>query len=387
MRDRSVQGRHTRSKRRRVLTVVVVVVVTAFLAGLGVGAVSGWAVEHHGGVRHVLELAGRAVGAVPPASAREASTSPGESADPIPVTQHATKSAVSARALYATWDPPRHTPTAGRMVQVDIPGTISHFAARPALIYLPPAALVADPPPLPVVLLLAGQSRGASPEDLELKGHLSVTMNAIASANHGLAPIVVVPDQLRIGTNNPMCVNGPLGNSRDYLVRDVPDWIEAHLDVQTAASAWTIGGFSQGGTCAIQLGAGAPNVFGNLIDVSGELGPTLGTVEETVAKGFGGDFSAYEAAQPGALLRAHAPYLHEQAYFTAAQDDLVYGPDMPVVSALARQAGMSVTTLIIPHARHDWPMAERAIADGMNWLMPRIGIRSPLTVQAHSRIR
>ena len=55
-----------------------------------------------------------------------------------------------------------------------------------------------------------------------------------------------------------MCVDGPLGYSATYLTVDVPgvDPI-AHLHGQAARRAWAIGGFSQGGTCSLQLAARA----------------------------------------------------------------------------------------------------------------------------------
>jgi len=46
---------------------------------------------------------------------------------------------------------------AGVVSTVVIPGSVSGFAARPAWVYLPPAALVRNPPALPVLVLLHGQ--------------------------------------------------------------------------------------------------------------------------------------------------------------------------------------------------------------------------------------
>ncbi|WP_186315256.1 esterase family protein [Curtobacterium sp. BH-2-1-1] len=295
--------------------------------------------------------------------------------DGIPLAEHPSASQGPATLdLAHTWAPRTDLPTAGRLLHVTIPATRSHFTARPGLLWLPPAALVPDPPALPVVVLLPGQSRGSGPEDLETGGHLTETMDAVAAMHAGLAPIVVVPDQLGPDSGNPMCVDGPLGNSRTYLEQDVPAWITSHLRVQTGASAWTIGGFSQGGTCAIQLGAGDPGRFGNIIDVSGELGPTLGSPGESIARGFSGNAAAYRAAQPEALLAAHGPYRDSSAFFTAAQLDGRYGPAMPVVAAHAAAAGMHVTTWVIPGVKHNWLNARTAIAAGMAWLVPRIGL-------------
>lgn len=292
----------------------------------------------------------------------------------IPAAERPEADEPSSVDLATTWEPPADLPQQGRLLRVAVPGTTSHFVARDALLWLPPAALVADPPPLPVAVLMAGQSRGAGPDDLETAGHIAQTMDAIASLNRGLAPIVVVPDQLGPQSGNPMCIDGPLGNSSTYLEHDVPAWITSHLRVQTGAAAWMIGGFSQGGTCAIQLGAGDPARYGNIVDVSGELGPTLGNAARTIALGFSGDAAAYRAAQPLAMMARHGRYPATAAFFTAAALDHKYGPAMPVVAARAAAVGMHVTTWVLPGARHDWAMASAALAAGMAWLEPHVGL-------------
>ena len=47
---------------------------------------------------------------------------------------------------------------------------------------------------------------------------------------------------------------------------------------------------------------------------------------------------------------------------------------MPVVSASAAAAGMHVTTWVVPGVKHNWLNARTAIAAGMAWLVPRIGL-------------
>jgi hypothetical protein len=156
----------------------------------------------------------------------------------------------------AVWIPPANLPLKGHIGSVVIPAVTSHFAAREAIVYLPPAALIANAPALPVIELLSGQP--GAPVNLITAGQLPAILDAYALAHHGLAPIVVIPDQLGAPQNNPMCVDSPLGNSASYLTVDVPAWIRAHLHVRSDRSDWAIGGFSQGGTCAIQLGAKFP---------------------------------------------------------------------------------------------------------------------------------
>ncbi|WP_156463529.1 alpha/beta hydrolase [Curtobacterium sp. Leaf183] len=360
----------TRSK-----AVVAVVVAMTVLTAVNVGVAATWWGRSSSAAAPVDAGTTATATPLPTSSPRNPPSTPAVSDAGIPAAEApGTTTAPATADLASTWTPPAGMPTAGRLLHVTIPATRSHFTARDALLYLPPAALTAAPPHLPVVVLLSGQSRGAGPEDLQTGGHIEETMDALAALHRGLAPIVVVPDQLGPESANPMCVDGPLGNSRTYLLHDVPAWVTTHLRVQSGAGAWTIGGFSQGGTCAIQLGAGDPARFGNLIDVSGEAGPTLGSVATTIAEGFSGDAAAYRAAQPAALLAAHGPYRASNAFFAAGADDHVYGQFTPVQAQRARAAGMHVTTWILPGARHNWATAGPALAAGLSWLMPLVGL-------------
>ncbi len=276
-----------------------------------------------------------------------------------------------AKAL-ADWRPPADLPKAGVIVQVQIPATVSQFAARPALVYLPPAALTADPPLLPVVIALSGQP--GSPTDVFGAGHLNAVLDASAAADRGIAPIVVVPDQLGAPTQNPMCVDSPLGNSASYLTVDVPNWIRGSLNVLTDRTHWAIAGFSQGGTCAVQLGAGHPELFGSLLAVSPELVPTLGSEAETIAKGFGGSAAAYAAAQPLAVMAATAPYADSQAVFVVGENDPGFRPFSDELAAGAKQAGMVTSLLIAPGSGHDWHTGAYGLATGIAALSARLGI-------------
>lgn len=276
--------------------------------------------------------------------------------------------------LAGSWSAPGDLPAHGRVGTVRIPGTASHFDARDAVVYLPPAALVRHPPRLPVVVLMTGQP--GSPASVMVSGHVPETLDADAARHHGLAPIVVVPDQLGSADANPLCVDGALGDSATYLTRDVPDWIRAHLNVQTSARAWAVGGFSQGGTCSLQFASKHPDLFGSMIDVSGQEGPALSTVEKTVLQGFAGDHREYRAAQPAAILRAHAPYADSAAFFAAGEDDARYSAVQVRVSAEAEKAGMRVTRYTAPDSGHDWVTATNGFARGFATFWSRWGLGS-----------
>lgn len=281
-------------------------------------------------------------------------------------------SRAGALALWRRADEPG-MPRHGIVGRVDIPATSSHFAARPGYVYLPPAALVAHPVRLPVLIMLSGQPGG--PDDVIQAGRLAQIMDARAAAHHGLAPIVVVPDQLSAPAVNPMCVDSAdLGRSASYLTVDVPNWIRTHLAVQASPAAWAIGGFSQGGTCAIQLGAAHPGLFSAILDVSGQLAPKNGSLQHTIAVGFGGDAARYRTALPEALLAAHAPYSDEVAVFGSGQFDAKYGPGIDRMAAAARAAGIAVTRRVAPGTAHDWHTVQWVMTDAFGPIAAHLGL-------------
>ncbi|MBK4346603.1 alpha/beta hydrolase [Lacisediminihabitans changchengi] len=259
-----------------------------------------------------------------------------------------------------TWTSPAHMPQNGRVGTVTIPATSSHFAARPAIVYLPPAALVARPAKLPVLVMLSGQP--GAPSDLFTSGALASALDSYAHSHDGLAPIVVVPDQLGQETANPMCVDGALGNSATYVTRDVAAWVHAHLTALSGPADRGIGGFSQGGTCSIQLGAAHPSLYGSIVDISGQVAPKRGTVQQTIDAGFAGSRSAYEAALPAAILARSAPYTNSFALFAVGSGDQRYGPGLRQVAAEASAAGMTTHLYVSPGTAHDWHTVRYSLA-------------------------
>lgn len=140
-----------------------------------------------------------------------------------------------------------------------IPGTLSGFTARPAGIYLPPAALVDSPPALPLVVMMMGQ-----PEDPDPR-FAAESLNEFAAQNRGLAPIIIVADQLGNSLVDDLCLDtARFGNAETYINKDVVDWARSNLNVIGDARHWTVAGYSHGGQCAISFGAKYPEIWGNI---------------------------------------------------------------------------------------------------------------------------
>ena len=288
----------------------------------------------------------------------------------LPVSTAApTPTRTALETLAQSWHAPAGMPKAGTVGSVIIPATVSHFAARSAVVYLPPAALVVGAPRLPVLEMLSGQP--GAPSNLITSGAMATILDQFAAAHAGLAPIVVIPDQLGAPQLNPMCVDSALGNSATYLTVDVPNWITHHLHVLSNRVDWAIGGFSEGGTCSIQLGAKYRGLYGSIVDIAGELAPHRGSIPATIASAFGGSTAEYSAATPLALLAAGAPYADTLGIFVAGQNDARFGAASVTVSNAAQAAGMTMHHVVSPGTAHDW----KTVQFGIRTAIPLLGDR------------
>ncbi|MGV8965811.1 MAG: alpha/beta hydrolase-fold protein [Cellulomonas sp.] len=277
----------------------------------------------------------------------------------------------ASSALWQTWTAPVGMPAVGTVGAADIPPTVSGFVARPAGIYLPPAALTAHPPQLPLVVLMMGQP--GNPETQ----YIAAALDKFAAAHHGLAPIVIVADQLGHPMNDTLCLDtAKFGKVETYVNTDVVNWARAHLNIRTDRASWTVAGYSHGGQCAISFAAKHPELWGNVLDISGEEYPGAEHAAKTLVQNFGGNQSAYDAQKPIAIL-SHHTYPDTTAVFTASIDDPVYVAAAQKVSAAATVAGMDTTNIQLPSGGHTVDTLRGGLDKGFAILYPRLGLSQP----------
>ncbi|NKS54635.1 esterase [Rhodococcus hoagii] len=281
---------------------------------------------------------------------------------------------VTGRPLEDAWAPqaPTDLPASGRYTTVAIPGATSGFAARDAVVYLPPAYFANPRPMLPVLVMLAGQP--GSPEDWLNGGKLAMTMDAFAREHHGLAPVVVVPDGTGSQLANPLCLDSQLGKVASYLAVDVPTWIKTHLQVDPDPRSWAVGGLSYGGTCSLQLATNHPEVYPTFLDLSGQEEPTLGDRRRTVDQAFGGDEAAFVAVNPLDLMKSRR-YPDTAGIIVVGTRDDAYRGGAQKVFAAARDAGMDVQYVEVPGS-HSFAVWSAGLRQEMDWLAERMGLIS-----------
>lgn len=273
--------------------------------------------------------------------------------------------------LYEVWRPPADMPSRGTLSSIRIPGARSGMRSRDAYVYLPPAYHTTPRPPLPVLMLMAGQP--GAPEDWVTAGQLPRTLDAFAAGHRGLAPVVVAVDPLGGSSfNNPLCMDSRLGKAQTYLADDVPAWIEGRLQVARDRTAWTIAGLSNGGTCALQLAVNAPGRFGSFLDMSGQEEPTLGDRKRTLDAAFGGDGAAFARVNPLDVM-ARTRFPDTAGLFVYGKEDDKYGPQQEKVYRAALKAGMRAEILAVDGG-HSWQVWREALKSQLPWVAKQQGL-------------
>jgi len=256
-------------------------------------------------------------------------------------------------------------PAHGEVSKVNIPATTSHFEARQALVYLPPAALITakHKPALPVILMMSGQP--GSPGRVFAAGGIQTMMDDYAQHHGGLAPIVIAADQLGDDSHNTLCVDSPVyGKALTYLTKDVVDWVKTNLPAARQAQDWAIAGFSQGATCSLQIGANHPDLFGTIIPTGSELKPTNGSESSMISRFFHGDRTAYEKQIPINAIRNHAPS-NQTLVIGAGERDRESVRNVELIAPVAQQEGMHVTAGESLGNAHDWHAVRDTLRYGL----------------------
>lgn len=282
-------------------------------------------------------------------------------------------SATPAGPLYQTWNPPADMPTKGKVGLLTganaIPSTAG-FVPRDASIYLPPAALVKNAPALPFMVYMMGLPGNPDPT------FIAEALDQFAAKNKGLAPIVIVADQLGARTQDPVCVDSQkFGGVETYFNKDIVAYAQTHLNIIQDHAYWTMTGYSNGGACAFTWAAGFPQLWGNLINLSGDEFPGVEDQAGTLATIFHGDKAAYEAAKPAARLAQHpGAYAGHLAVFTVGQNDPGFTPGAQRGAELARGAGFDTTFYVVPGADHNESAIRGGLQKALSLLYPKLGL-------------
>lgn len=291
--------------------------------------------------------------------------------DPIVIPTNSSSPRPEAGPLYESFTPPADMPAKGKQGTQVIPATASGFDARPAGVYLPPAALVDDAPALPLVVMMMGFPGAPDPQ------YIAAALDDLAAQNKGLAPIVIVADQIGPSGEDPACADSQAyGAAETYITKDVVDWARNNLNVIQDPEYWVIAGYSNGGGCAVKYLAKDPQTWKNLLDISGEEFPGSEDVDSVTSTIYGGSATAFEASKPINIMKSAAPGTYDgiTAVFTVGSQDPPFIPAAKAVSAEAKAVGMTTTYYEVPGAGHVVDALNGGLQKGLALLYPVLGL-------------
>jgi S-formylglutathione hydrolase FrmB len=260
----------------------------------------------------------------------------------------------------------------GVVVAITIPPTQSHFHARTAQVYLPPAYFRSPRLQLPVLELLHGTP--GSPIDWTRSIYVDVTADGYASQHHGLAPILVMPDINGSWTSDSECVNGKPGQVQTYLTTDVRSAVINSFHTRRDARGWAIAGFSEGGYCALQIGLRHPNLYAAIGDFSGGEGPSVpggvkrlfpGTPVQTRLQA-----ASYDPAQ---LLHHWTGVVRPAIWFEVGTNDINL-PAMAHQDLLAGARHFDTHFVAQPASTHSFAAWRNAFGDALPWFAAMLAV-------------
>lgn len=277
----------------------------------------------------------------------------------------------------------RALPANGTTVTVAIPGVVSKFHARDALVYLPPAWFTDPEPHLSVTVLLAGEP--SSLDDWARSGEAGLVASALAAARHELSPIIVMPDQKGSAEGGTECVNSKaFGNAETYIATDVPSFVRAHFAARSDASSLAIVGASAGGTCLLVLALRNSGIFQTFASFSGYATPTYldDSVPESIRVLYGGSHAEYLARDPITLMTGHR-YPGLAGWLEGGLSDHETHAAAEALIPVALKAGITTCRLFISGG-HDFSVWAKAFEAALPWITGRLHLTAPPTTTAAS---
>ncbi|MEN2738066.1 alpha/beta hydrolase-fold protein [Microbacterium sp. X-17] len=287
-----------------------------------------------------------------------------------------TASPTATGPLYASWNPPADMPKTGKVGLLSganaIPSSAG-FVPREASLYLPPAAQVSNAPPLPLVVMMMGQPGNPDPS------FIAAALDEFAAQNKGLAPIVIVADQLGDANQDPVCANSDrYGGVATYFNVDIPAYAKAKLNILHDPKYWTLAGYSNGGACSFTWGAQHPELWGNLVSISGDEYPGAEIRDQVIRDVYHGDAAAFDANTPASWLAKNAgAFRGHIAVFTGGEKDAGFLPAAQKNAQLAQGAGFTTTLYVVPGAGHLGDAVRGGLTAAFQVLYPALGLSPP----------
>lgn len=239
----------------------------------------------------------------------------------------------------------------------------SGFGTYPAKAYLPPQYYSNPRQHFPVVYLLHGTPGQIT--DWVSAGDAATT--GLTSAQAGKPVILVFPESNRGVTNDSECVDSPVeGNAYTYLTQDVIQSVDRNLRTLPTAESRGIGGLSEGGFCALNLGLRNPALYQVAMNYSGETSPTY---DPGLPVLFGSDWQTkYAQNNPAQYISTLDGSKGPALWFDVGTGDPQILAEMVAFVPKAKARGFTVEYQTRPGG-HDFTVWSAALKDSLPWAM------------------
>ncbi len=291
----------------------------------------------------------------------------------LPISRAHPATGTGAQPLYLTWKAPANMPKAGRVGTLSGAQRIAStggFMPRDATVYLPPAALVPNAPALPFMVMMNGKPGSPTPRFIE------AALNEQAAAHHGLAPIVVIADQLGTPMQQPACSPySKFGNVSEYVNADIVRYARTHLNIIDNPRYWTIAGYSDGGACSLKWATEYPKIWGNLISISGDRYPGASEPATSLREAFRGSMKLELSQRPAVFVKKNAgQFAGHVALFTGGSLDAKFSGYARSNAEMLKAAGFTTTLMEVAGATHVGTALSGGLAEAFTQLYPVLGL-------------
>ena len=261
----------------------------------------------------------------------------------------------------------------GGVLTVRLPDRGSGFGPSTALAWLPPQYL-REPHRRFAVGYLAHGSPGVAQD--WFRGGQAAAVGADL-ARRGLPLIIVAPQLSRGWLDDPECVDGARERAASHLLLDVVPGIDAALRTSRRREARLLGGMSAGGFCALNIGLRYPEVFGNVLDLSGLGAPTHAGGVRALYGGSPAVAAARAAADsPDRYASRLRPLPPVRVWLGWGAQDRAVGPGLRRLGGQLSARGFVVRTLVRPgaHTFRVWrPLTRLALGEAAPGLVRAAG--------------
>ena len=259
--------------------------------------------------------------------------------------------AASLQVAAALRPPPSgpHADTLGTVRHFLVTGVASHLTRR-VTVWLPPGfgTTAMRHHVYPVEMMMAGAYSHVDRmvHDLDVR---HVFGPEVASGR--VPPFIAVFPEVNVAwPQDTECIDDPHGaKAWTWLAQDVPNWVQHHFPVSSAARDWNASGWSLGAYCAVKLQVLDPRRFGSAVAVEGFFAPELDQTTGDLARVLARDPSLAHASSPLWMAQHRLLRSAHILVMSSPTDPQSYDRSRAFVAA-ARESGVQL--YLVPEQGH-----------------------------------